>query len=282
MLTLFHHPFCPHSRFVRLALGRVRPRAPRWSRSGCGSGARNSCCSIRPPPRRCWSTEGYPPVPGAAIIAEYLDETRGAELHERRLMPRRPRPARRGAPAGGLVQRQVLRRGQRPAGAWSASTSATCASSRAAARPTPTRSVRRGINVRYHLAYIGWLVRTRDWLAGDQHDLRRSRRGRASVGGGLSGRCAMERRRGGEELVRAGEVAPVVPSDPGRDAGRASRRRRATPTWTSDRSGRDQGRADRSRARARLRRRRHHAARRRAAGEGAAASISSPKARTAT
>ena len=21
MLTLFHHPFCPHSRFVRLALG---------------------------------------------------------------------------------------------------------------------------------------------------------------------------------------------------------------------------------------------------------------------
>ena len=24
------------------------------------------------------------------------------------------------------------------------------------------------INVRYHVAYIGWLVRTRDWLAGDR------------------------------------------------------------------------------------------------------------------
>jgi glutathione S-transferase len=24
------------------------------------------------------------------------------------------------------------------------------------------------INIRYHLAYIGWLVRTRDWLAGDR------------------------------------------------------------------------------------------------------------------
>ena len=24
--------------------------------------------------------EGYPPVPGAAIIAEFLDETRGAEI----------------------------------------------------------------------------------------------------------------------------------------------------------------------------------------------------------
>ena len=23
-------------------------------------------------------------------------------------------------------------------------------------------------NIRYHLAYIGWLVRTRDWLAGDR------------------------------------------------------------------------------------------------------------------
>ena len=28
MLTLFHHPFCPHSRFVRLALGEfgIAPR----------------------------------------------------------------------------------------------------------------------------------------------------------------------------------------------------------------------------------------------------------------
>ena len=33
-------------------------------------------------------------------------------------------------------------------------------------------------NIRYHLAYIGWLVRTRDWLAGDAAELCRSRRGR--------------------------------------------------------------------------------------------------------
>ena len=32
--------------------------------------------------------EGMPPVPGAAIIAEYLDETRGAKLAQARLMPR--------------------------------------------------------------------------------------------------------------------------------------------------------------------------------------------------
>ena len=26
-------------------------------------------------------------------------------------------------------------------------------------------------NIKYHLRYIGWLVRKRDWLAGDQPDL---------------------------------------------------------------------------------------------------------------
>ena len=32
--------------------------------------------------------EGRPPVPDAGIIAEYLDETRGADLGEHRLLPR--------------------------------------------------------------------------------------------------------------------------------------------------------------------------------------------------
>ena len=36
--------------------------------------------------------EGHPAVPGAAIIAEYLDETRGAELGELRLLPRESGP----------------------------------------------------------------------------------------------------------------------------------------------------------------------------------------------
>ena len=31
-----------------------------------------------------------PPIPGAAIIAEYLDETHGDDLGERRLLPRDP------------------------------------------------------------------------------------------------------------------------------------------------------------------------------------------------
>ena len=67
-------------------------------------------------------------------------------------------------------------------------------------------------------------------------ELCRSGRGRAPVGGRLSGRCAVERRRSRKDLVRAGEVAPVVPAAAGRELCRASRRRRPTRTSTSERS----------------------------------------------
>ena len=74
-------------------------------------------------------------------------------------------------------------------------------------------------NIRYHLAYIGWLVRKRDWLAGDQPDLRRSGRGGAPVRRRLSGRCAVGRRRDSKSLVREDQVATLVPRAARRDAG---------------------------------------------------------------
>jgi glutathione S-transferase len=134
MLTLFHHPFCPHSRFVRLALGE-------------------------------YVEEGRPPVPGASIIAEYLDETRGAELGGQRLLPREPGArveVRRlmswfndkfFAEVSGPLTMERLYKRQMPASAGGGS---------------PDTEVIRAArhNMRYHLAYIGWLVRTRDWLAG--------------------------------------------------------------------------------------------------------------------
>src|SRR5205085_91190 len=87
MLTLFHHPFCPHSRFVRLALGEygitartVEERV--WER-------RQEFLILNP---ACTTPvaveEGRPAIPGASIIAEYLDETRGPDLGELRLRPR--------------------------------------------------------------------------------------------------------------------------------------------------------------------------------------------------
>src|SRR5260370_19283745 len=86
MFTLFHHPFCPQSRFIRLVLGEhgldlrlVEERV--WER-------REAFLALNPSgTMRVLIAEGQPPVPGAGIIAEYLDETHGAEMGDRRLLP---------------------------------------------------------------------------------------------------------------------------------------------------------------------------------------------------
>src|SRR5215470_8942440 len=86
MLTLFHHPFCPHSRFVRVVLAeygvdvRLVEERP-WER-------REAFLALNPAGTTpVLVEEGRPAVPGADIIAEYLDETRGSELAGHRLMP---------------------------------------------------------------------------------------------------------------------------------------------------------------------------------------------------
>jgi glutathione S-transferase len=110
--------------------------------------------------------EGYPPVPGAFTIAEFLDETRGPDMFERRLMPTEPGrrvEVRRLAAwfndkfftevSGPLVTERFYKRHMRI---------------EQGGGPPDTDAIRAArINVRYHLAYIGWLVRTRDWLAGE-------------------------------------------------------------------------------------------------------------------
>jgi len=109
--------------------------------------------------------EGQPAIPGAAIIAEYLDETRGAELGEQRLLPRDSGArveVRRlinwfndkffDEVSGPLINERLYKR-QMPTNAGGGSPE------------TEVIRVARH-NIRYHLAYIGWLVRTRDWLAG--------------------------------------------------------------------------------------------------------------------
>src|ERR1051325_11056614 len=128
MLTIFHHPFCPHSRYIRLALAEygleyrtIEERV--WER-------RQEFLIMNPAATTpVLVAEGYPPVPGAATITEFIDEIRGPLVLERfykRLM--------RIEQGGGPPDTDAIR----------------------AAR----------INVKYHLSYIGWLVRTRDWLAG--------------------------------------------------------------------------------------------------------------------
>jgi glutathione S-transferase len=165
MLTLFHHPLCPHSRFVRLVLEELglTPRLVEervWER-------REEFLILNPAATTpVLVEEGVPPVPGAAIIAEYLDETRGTKLTQLRLMPREVGgriEVRRLTSwfndkffeevSGALVMERVYKRFI-PAGRGGG--------------PPDTDIMRAARNnIRYHLAYIGWLVRKRDWLAGD-------------------------------------------------------------------------------------------------------------------
>jgi glutathione S-transferase len=160
MAVLHHYLFCPHSRFIRLSLSEMGIDAESaeerpWDRDPAylelnPSGATPVLC------------EAEFSVPGANVIAEYLDETHGAALNGRRLLPQ-------GSSARVEVRRLVdwfnakffeevtsylleekfLKRFRRGA-------SPDAAAIRAARA-----------NLRYHLRYIGYLAGTRNWLAGD-------------------------------------------------------------------------------------------------------------------
>ena len=106
MLTLFHHPLCPHSRYVRLILGEygleVRLVEERfWER-------REEFLLLNPAGEiPVLVADGQPPVPGAAIIAEYIEETLPPSEPPTGCCRRSAGAARRGAAAGELVQRQI-------------------------------------------------------------------------------------------------------------------------------------------------------------------------------
>lgn len=166
MLTLFQHPFCPHSRFVRLAVAEhgfdidlVEERA--WAR-------RPEFLALNPAGTTpVLVTEGAPAVPGAAIICEFLDENLGAEMHDRRLMCNDPNDrieVRRlmswfndkffEEVSSPLVTERIYKRFM---------------SNSEGGGPPDMELIRAAKNnVRYHLGYIGWLARTRNYLAGDR------------------------------------------------------------------------------------------------------------------
>jgi glutathione S-transferase len=166
MLTLFYHPFCPHSRFVRITAGEygLSPKLVEerpWER-------RDEFLVLNPAGTTpVWLEEGRPPVPGAAIIAEYLDETRGDSLNSHRLLPADVSgrvEVRRltswfndkfyAEVSGPLIMERVLKRQM------------SAAQGGGAPEPDVIRAAL--ANIRYHLAYISWLVRTRHWLAGER------------------------------------------------------------------------------------------------------------------
>jgi len=163
-MKLFHHPFCPNSRFVRLTL----------SEYGVAADLVQEEVLKRRPEFLALNPAGTTPVlvdndfvtSGPLVIAEYVGETRGDGNGDRRLMPLDPKiraEVRRIANwfnekflvevSEPLVREKILKRRLPEAEGGGPPDSAAI---RAAQR-----------NIRYHLKYIGWLMKTRSWLAVD-------------------------------------------------------------------------------------------------------------------
>jgi glutathione S-transferase len=166
MAILYHSPFCPNSRFIRLALAEMamepeiveeRP----WER-------RREFLEINPSGLTpVFVEQGGLAVPGASVIAEYLDETRGLGLGNRRLLP--------DAPAGRVEVRRLLD--------WflvklhdevtgylvTEKIHKRFMGAEYGGGPPDMNAIRAArTNLRYHLQYIGYLIGGRNWLAGDQ------------------------------------------------------------------------------------------------------------------
>ena len=162
MLTLYHHPLSPHSRFARLALGEYRLHVELreeefWER-------RRDFLGLNPAGTLpVFVDDDGTVVCGAGPVAEYLDETRGGGLGEHRLMPRDP--------AGRAEMRRLI--------AWFNEKFFAEVSDYLVTEKVYKLQMMRGdrapdasairaarANIRFHLGYVGFLAGNRNWLAG--------------------------------------------------------------------------------------------------------------------
>ncbi len=166
MLKLYHHPTSAGSRYIRLVLAEYGQTA--------------EFSEVRPWERRPEFLKMNPagtlpvllddegdPVCGGAIAGEYLDETLGAMMRDKRLMPENPHAR---AEVRRLVDwflqkfelevarylvgeriHKLLMRNEEGGGAPDAAL------------------IRAGrVNLKNHLKYVGWLASSRNWLGGNR------------------------------------------------------------------------------------------------------------------
>jgi glutathione S-transferase len=166
MPYLHHHPLDPHSRFVRLALGETGVPAEMvterpWERS-------EELLLLNPAGTvPVYVDDDDLVVPGAGLVAEYLDERYGHSLGEHRLLPIAPE-----------ARVEVRRLMDWFLGKFHAEVCEYLVTEKVLKRYMPNghgggspdmAAIRAGkANVRYHLRYVGYLVRRRNWLAGEK------------------------------------------------------------------------------------------------------------------
>jgi glutathione S-transferase len=164
-MQLIHHRFCPHSRFIRVSLAEYGMPLdlvdePVWER-------RPEFLAINPAATTPVLIDQELAIPNALVIAEYIDEQYGVDHGNRRLLPTETEPrveVRRLAHwfsdkfsaevSGYLVQEKIFKRHMKVADGGGPPDSSAIRAARS--------------NIRYHLEYIGWLVKGRNWLAGER------------------------------------------------------------------------------------------------------------------
>jgi glutathione S-transferase len=168
MPVLHHHPLSAGSRYVRLLLAEYGETATLvderpWDR-------REAFLALNPAGTLPVLVDDHETViAGAAVIAEYLHETRGARAGETAMMPSTPAERaeiRRlvawflgkfdGEVTAYLVNEKVYKRQM---------------NSGASSEPDPAAIRAARSNVRYHMRYIGHLIARRKWLGGNAMSL---------------------------------------------------------------------------------------------------------------
>jgi len=166
MLTLYHHSFSPSSRFIRLVLAEYQAafeevQVNPWERPRelLELNAAGTVPGL--------VENGGPAICGPGPIMEYLDETRGYAVGDRRLMPDHPEAR---AETRRLVDWSLGKLDHEVVGHLVRERIYKQAMPRSAGGGEPDSAVLRvaRANIPHHLRYFGYLVASRRWLAGDR------------------------------------------------------------------------------------------------------------------
>jgi glutathione S-transferase len=165
MVTLYHYPLCPHSRFARLLLGEYEIK-PELIEEKTFERRREFLLLDPSGQTPVLVEESGLVLSGAGPIAEYYDETRGIALGRHRLLPEDSgsrAEVRRlfdwfslkffHEVSSWLVAEKVYKR--------------YMPRERGGGGPDMGLVRAARVNIRTHLRYIGYLAGSRNWLAGD-------------------------------------------------------------------------------------------------------------------
>jgi glutathione S-transferase len=166
MVTLYHYPLCPHSRFARLLLGEyaIKPELVEEKPFE----RRREFLLLDPAGRTPVLVEHSGAVlSGCGPIAEYYDETRGISLGRHRLLPEDPSSR---AEVRRLLDWFNLKFFQEVSNWLMTEKVYKQFMPRKQGGGGPDMDLVRAAraNIRTHLRYIGYLAANRNWLAGDR------------------------------------------------------------------------------------------------------------------